>query len=57
MKAANYAFQGAYLFDPDKLRNPSIQPGMKPIERDKLIIDPGGAYDRLGADPTGDHER
>ena len=41
MKAANFAFQGAYLFDPDKLRNPSIQPGMKPIERDKLIIDPG----------------
>jgi hypothetical protein len=41
MKTANYAFQGAYLFDPDKLRNPSIQPGMKPIERDKLIIDPG----------------
>jgi hypothetical protein len=41
MKAANYAFQGAYLFDPDKLRNPSIQPGKKPTERDKLIIDPG----------------
>ncbi|MFC3690677.1 LodA/GoxA family CTQ-dependent oxidase [Chenggangzhangella methanolivorans] len=41
MKAANYAFQGAYLFDPDKLRNPSVQPGKKPIERDKLIIDPG----------------
>lgn len=41
MKAANYAFQGAYLFDPDKLRNPSIQPGKKPSERDKLIIDPG----------------
>lgn len=41
MKAANYAFQGAYLFDPDKLRNPSIQPGKKPIERDTLIIDPG----------------
>lgn len=41
MKAANYAFQGAYLFDPDKLRNPSIQAGKKPIERDKLIIDPG----------------
>lgn len=41
MKAANYAFQGAYLFDPDKLRNPSIQPGKKPIERDKLTIDPG----------------
>ncbi|PRD41720.1 hypothetical protein C5748_19850 [Phyllobacterium phragmitis] len=41
MKPANYAFQGAYLFDPSKLRNPSIQPGMKPNERDKLIIDPG----------------
>lgn len=41
MKAANYAFQGPYLFDPDKLRNPSIQPGKKPIERDQLIIDPG----------------
>ncbi|NGM87943.1 hypothetical protein G5B35_11565 [Parapusillimonas sp. SGNA-6] len=41
MKAANYAFQGPYLFDPDKLRNPSIQPGKTPIERDKLIIDPG----------------
>lgn len=41
MKAANYAFQGAYLFDPDKLRNPSIQPGKKPTERNKLIIDPG----------------
>ncbi|CAM5567771.1 LodA/GoxA family CTQ-dependent oxidase [Eoetvoesiella caeni] len=41
MKAANYAFQGAYLFDPDELRNPSVQPGKKPIERDKLIIDPG----------------
>ena len=41
MKAANFAFQGPYLFDPDKLRNPSIQAGMKPIERDKLIIDPG----------------
>ncbi len=41
MKAANYAFQGAYLFDPKALRNPSIQPGMEPIQRDKLIIDPG----------------
>ena len=41
MKAANYAFQGAYLFDPDQLRNPSIQPGKAPIERDQLIIDPG----------------
>src|SRR5690606_22255675 len=34
-------FLGAYLFDPDELRNPSIQPGKKPIERNKLIIDPG----------------
>lgn len=41
MKAANYAFQGAYLFDPTKLRNPSIQPGKKPTERNQLIIDPG----------------
>jgi len=41
MKAANYAFQGPYLFDPDKLRNPSIQPGKKPTERDQLIIDAG----------------
>lgn len=41
MKAANYAFQGAYLFDPDHLRNPSIQPGKKPGERNQLIIDPG----------------
>src|SRR5690606_756061 len=40
MKAANYAFRGPYLFDPDKLRNPSIQPGKKPIECDQLIIDP-----------------
>lgn len=41
MKAANYAFQGAYLFDPDKLRNPAIQPGKKPGERNQLIIDAG----------------
>ena len=41
MKAANYAFQGAFLFDPDQLRNPTIQPGKKPTERDKLIIDAG----------------
>lgn len=41
MKAANYAFQGAYLFDPNDLRNPSIQSGKDPIERDQLIIDPG----------------
>lgn len=41
MKAANYAFQGAFLFDPDKLRNPSIEPGKKPIDRKSLIIDTG----------------
>lgn len=42
MKAANYAFQGAYLFDPAKYRNPDIQGDAKdPIDRDKLIIDPG----------------
>ncbi len=42
MKAANYAFQGAYLFNPNDYRNPNIQ-GDKtsPIDRDKLIIDPG----------------
>ncbi|MDX2424778.1 MAG: LodA/GoxA family CTQ-dependent oxidase [Cycloclasticus sp.] len=41
MKAANHAFQGAYLFDPDMLRNPTIQPNMPPIKRKQLIIDPG----------------
>lgn len=41
LKAANYAFQGAYLFDPTELRNPSIQPGLPPEKRDKLIINPG----------------
>ncbi|MEX2497375.1 MAG: LodA/GoxA family CTQ-dependent oxidase [Wenzhouxiangellaceae bacterium] len=42
MKAANYAFQGAYLFDPSKYRNPGIQGDAKnPIDRDQLIIDPG----------------
>ncbi|MDO3383835.1 LodA/GoxA family CTQ-dependent oxidase [Gilvimarinus algae] len=42
MKAANYAFQGAYLFDPSKYRNPSIQgDAASPIDRDQLIIDPG----------------
>lgn len=51
MKAANYAFQGAYLFNPDKLRNPGIQPGKKPIERDKLIIDPG--VHTIGSDHDG----
>lgn len=41
MKAANYAFRGRYLFDPNLLRNPNIQSDMAPVERDKLIIDPG----------------
>lgn len=42
MKAANYAFQGAYLFDPTQWRNPNIQADKTdPIERDQLIIDPG----------------
>ncbi len=41
MKAANYAFEGAYLYDPAKLRNPAIQAGLDPIDRDRLIIDPG----------------
>ncbi|MFW2543880.1 LodA/GoxA family CTQ-dependent oxidase [Primorskyibacter sp. 2E107] len=42
MKAANYAFQGAYLFDPTQLRNPNIQGDVPdPIDRTDLIIDPG----------------
>lgn len=41
MKSANYAFQGKYAFDPSYLRNSTIQPGMLPAERDKLIINPG----------------
>lgn len=46
MKAANYAFQGAYLFDNTQFRNPNIQappPGktMNPDDRRDLIIDPG----------------
>lgn len=41
MKAANYAFQGAYLFDPEKKRNPDIQGDKEPEDRDKLIIDGG----------------
>ncbi len=45
MKAANYAFQGAYLFDPSKYRNPGIQgDAASPIERDQLIIDPGPTF-------------
>ena len=46
MKAANYAFQGQYVFDPKQLRNSTIQglstnPSGLPADRDKLIIDPG----------------
>ena len=42
MKAANYAFQGAYLFQNDLFRNPTIQSdATDPIDRDKLIIDAG----------------
>jgi len=41
MKAANYAFQGQYVFNPDDLRNSTVQPGIAPHLRDKLIIDPG----------------
>lgn len=42
MKAANYAFQGPYLFDPTKYRNPCIQgDASSAIERSNLIIDPG----------------
>lgn len=40
MKAANYAFQGKYAFDPAYLRNSTVQAGMAPSERDQLIIDP-----------------
>ncbi|MGR5283871.1 LodA/GoxA family CTQ-dependent oxidase [Vibrio maritimus] len=42
LKAANYAFQGAYLFNPKLYRNPNIQSNAdSPEERDKLIIDAG----------------
>ncbi len=41
MKSANYAFQGKYAFNPDDLRNSTIQPGLPPAQRDLLIIDPG----------------
>ncbi|MDJ0628226.1 MAG: LodA/GoxA family CTQ-dependent oxidase [Rhodobacter sp.] len=48
MKAANYAFQGAYLLDDTQMRNPNIQgPGagqtMRPEDRTDLIVDPGVA--------------
>ena len=40
MKAANYAFQGKYAFDPSRLRNANIQPDLPVEQRDKLIIAP-----------------
>ena len=40
-KAANYAFQGKFGFTTSDLRNPGVQPGCLPDERDQLIIDPG----------------
>ena len=40
-KAANYAFQGKYGFNSGELRNPTVQPGKHPDDRDQLIIDPG----------------
>ncbi|SFR18647.1 LodA/GoxA family CTQ-dependent oxidase [Poseidonocella sedimentorum] len=46
MKAANFAFQGAYLFDATQMRNPNIQPReisdyADPANRSQLIVDPG----------------
>ncbi len=41
LKAANYAFQGKYAFDPQQLRNPGVQGTLPPEQRSQLIIDPG----------------
>ncbi len=46
LKAANFAFQGAYLFDATQMRNPNIQGPAKgasadPAMRSDLIINPG----------------
>ena len=44
MKAANYAFQGKFGFNPDQYRNPGVTPnapGTDPNSRISLIIDPG----------------
>jgi hypothetical protein len=44
LKAANYAFQGKFGFNPDQYRNPGVLPnksGTDPNSRDSLIIDPG----------------
>ncbi|MEO9570209.1 MAG: LodA/GoxA family CTQ-dependent oxidase [Polaribacter sp.] len=44
LKAANYAFQGKFGFNPDQYRNPGVSPnasGTDPDSRSSLIIDPG----------------
>ena len=44
LKAANYAFQGKFGFNPDQYRNPGVSPnasGTDPNSRTSLIIDPG----------------
>lgn len=44
LKAANYAFQGKFGFNPDQYRNPGVTPntsGTDPNSRSSLIIDPG----------------
>lgn len=44
LKAANYAFQGKFGFNPDQYRNPGVTPnapGTDPNSRTSLIIDPG----------------
>ena len=44
LKAANYAFQGKFGFNPDQYRNPGVSPndsGTDPNTRTSLIIDPG----------------
>lgn len=44
LKAANYAFQGKFGFNPEQYRNPGVSPsgpGTDPNSRESLIIDPG----------------
>ncbi|KGL63812.1 LodA/GoxA family CTQ-dependent oxidase [Polaribacter sp. Hel1_85] len=44
LKAANYAFQGKFGFNPDQYRNPGVSPNIPdtdPNSRTSLIIDPG----------------
>ncbi|MEO1263022.1 MAG: LodA/GoxA family CTQ-dependent oxidase [Bacteroidota bacterium] len=40
-KAANWSFQGQFAFQPNVLRNPSVQPGLLPDQRTQLHCDPG----------------